>query len=129
MDDVTGMLGDAGGLTSFTALVDGAERFENQDWGPVRDHYQQKALQADMSRMAITNQSESMGAVGKSLPGKGQMSVIPGYPILSYDLVLNLLYSRGDGPSTALELYNTPHSFARKVSTTKKFLTRKPLNY
>lgn len=64
-------LGAGGNLPSFTALVDGAERFENQDWGPTRQHYQQKMLEGDMSRLALED-DKKLGSLG--VAGKGQLS-------------------------------------------------------
>ena len=62
-------VGAGNNLTSFTALVDGAERFENQDWGPVKQHYQQKMLEGGYTQPAITNTAEK-GSMGKASMGK-----------------------------------------------------------
>ena len=62
-----------GNLVSFTSLVDGAERFENRDWGPIKDHYQQKQLTGE-NRGAIKNQPESQMSKRGAM---GQLSVGP----------------------------------------------------
>ena len=69
-------VGAGNNLTSFTALVDGAERFENQDWGSVKQHYQQKALEGGYSKPALTNQAEkeTTGKKLTSISGKQQLA-------------------------------------------------------